>query len=743
MQLKDLIRAQAEHKALAPHPAFMDPGNQVGVVDLNLGKIAGRSPSDGTGRGKRLTQRGAKRYLSAYGGNQAMDWVMDCVRFTGDAVANAEYHFEKPEENTAIRVPGDPVAPPEALKRLLKKPNPYMDYIEMMELLVQDLLLVGNAYWFKWRTNDVGQPLALYRLAPPYVEIGTKPWGPGEYIYQIPGAAKLEIEPAEVIHFKLANPDPENPFYGCGLLQGAGRAADLDLALTDTQASYMENRAMPSVAVESERRVPRDVFKKIRAQLRARASGPRNAGEILVLEAGLKLNSIAPSAQDAAFAELSRMDRDRVFSWFRMNPKLLGISDESSVESLREAQQHFDAKTARPLMNKIQTKLTDELVAAWALEYAIDYEYQLSPEEQAHLAGTFGQLPGITVDEIRKVAGLGPHPDKRIGEMTVNLPGENAGSGAPGDPTRQGFPDPGLPGEAGRPPKLANTKAFPKPGEALPSGSAALEGKKSVDKAMTLDEVMARLRALEVKAVTSVSSSKMSPETRPKDQLAEARTVEVDTATAAFEADLARAATTLERGLLDTVEGKAFKSSDVVGRLRKSEAWKTFKEQAQLAYEKHLLGVMSAAAIHHGEIGLKPAGDIDYEALIDDLVSRKDSGVAAITNNFKSMIAARVKDARSGSSTLPEIQSEVQSAVANWIQSSAAAVALTEATRAYNESTLSVADGSGYQHVLVTDGTESDAACAEADGQVWTIEDARANSVGHPRCRRAFVPVAA
>lgn len=736
---KDLIRAQAEGKALAPHPAFMDPGTSVGIVDLNLGKIAGRSPSDGTGRGPRLAQRGARRYLSAYGGNQAMDWVMDCTRFTADAVANAEYHFEKPTTTETIRVPGDPIAPPEALKRLFEKPNPYMDYIEMMELLVQDLLLVGNAYWFKWRTNDSGQPLALYRLAPPYVEIDIKPWGPGNYIYQIPNAAKLEIAPTEIIHFKLANPDPENPFYGCGLLQGAGRAADLDLALTDTQASYMENKAMPSVAVESERRVPRDVFKKIRAQLRARAGGPKNAGEILVLEAGLKLNSIAPSAQDAAFAELSRMDRDRVFSWFRMNPKLLGISDESSVENLREAQQHFDNKTARPLMNKIQVKLTAELVAAWNLEYAIDYEYQLSPEEQAHLAGTFGQLPGIIVDEIRKVAGLGPHPDKRIGEITINLPGENAGTGDPGDPTRQGFPDPGLPGEAGRPPKLANTKAFPKPGEALPSGSAAIDGK-GLDKAMTLDEVMARLSTLEVKAV---SSTKVTDAVRPKDLLAEKRTVEVDAATAAFEADLARAATTLERGLLDTVEGKAFKSSDVVSKLRKSEAWKTFKEQAQLAFEKHLLGVMSAAAIHHGEIGLKPAGDIDYEALIDQLVDRKESGVAAITESFKSMVAARVKEARSGSSTLPEIQAEVQSAISDWITKSAPAVALTEATRAYNESTLAVAEGSGYSHVLVSDGTESDAACAEADGQVWTIADARDKSMEHARCRRAFVPVAA
>jgi HK97 family phage portal protein len=717
----------------------MDPGTQVGLVDLNLGKIAGRSPSDGGGRMSRLTQRGSKRYLSAYGGNQAMDWVMDCVRFTGDTVANAEYHFETPKDDATIRVPGDPVNAPELLRNLLEKPNPYMDYIEMMELLVQDLLLTGNAYWFKWRTNASGQPLALYRLAPPYVEIGTTAWGPGQYIYQIPNAAKIEIERSEVMHFRLSNPDPENPFYGCGILQGAGRAADLDLALTDTQASYMENRAMPSIAVESERRVPRDVFKKIRAQLRARAAGPRNAGELLVLEAGLKLSSVAPSAQDAAFAELSRMDRDRVFSWFRMNPKLLGITDESTAESLREAQQHFDAKTARPLMNKIQTKITSELVAAWNLKYAIDYEYQLTPEEQAHLAGAFGLLPGIIVNELRKVAGLGPHPDKRIGEMTINLPGEQGGTGQPGDtPSRNGFPDPGLPGQPGRPPRFENTKPFPKPGQPLPAGAAVREGK-AAQKAMTLDEVMARLGALEVKAATETGGT-LSVETRVPDQLEAKRTAEVDEITTAFEDDLQSAAEALERALLDP-DAKASPNNAVL-KLRNSPAWKTFKEKVGLAYERHLLKVMSAAAVHHGEIGLKPAGEIDYEALVDDLVRRKDSGVAAITKTFKNMIADRVKEGRTAGSSTDDIQTDIKAAVADWISKSIPAVALTEATRAYNESTLAVADESGYKHVMVSDGHDSDEACAEADGQVWTLANARAHAIEHPRCRRAFVPVA-
>lgn len=732
-------------KALGPNPAFMDPGNPVGLVDLNLGKIPGKSPNDAKLGGPRLAQRGSARYLGAYGGDQAMDWVMDCTRFTGDTVANAEYHFEHPKTASAVQLPGDPIEPPEGLKNLFEQPNPYMDYIEMMELLVIDLLLVGNAYWFKWKTNAVGQPLALYRLAPPYVEVETKPWGIGSYIYQIPNADKLSIEPSEIIHFKLANPDPKNPFYGAGLLQGAGRAADLEIALTDTQSSYMENHAMPSIAVESERRVPRDVFKKIRAQLRARAQGPKNAGELLVLEAGLKLNSVAPSAAEAGYGELTKMSRDRVFSWFRMNPKLVGISDESSPETLREAQQHFDNKTARPLMNKLQSKLTKELAAAWDLVYAIDYEYQLSPEEQAKQAGEYARLPGIQVDEVRKVAGLGPHSDKSIGDLTLNLPGEEGGEGGPGKVnTENGIPDTPLPTEAGRPPRTGNTRAIPVKGGKLPKGAAARRPKtegKAFD-ITKLDEMIAEIEQKALVQAGKVSiGSKLDDEIRPNDALSTKRVSDVDVIVSSFESDLRSASTVLERGLLDTVEGKAFTASDVVAKLRKSPAWANFKELANQAYEKALLRAMSTAATHHAEIGLKPAGEIDYEKLVDELVSRKDSGVAAITQTYKKMIAEKIKEVRTSSSSMNDIQAALQASIADWNTNKASEIALTEATRGYNESTLAVAESAGMTHVVVSDGTDNDEACANADGQLWTLDQARENPLEHPRCRRAFVPM--
>jgi hypothetical protein len=72
-----------------------------------------------------------------------------------------------------------------------------------------------------------------------------------------------------------------------------------------------------------------------------------------------------------------------------------------------------------------------------------------------------------------------------------------------------------------------------------------------------------------------------------------------------------------------------------------------------------------------------------------------------------------------------------------------ATIALTEATRGYNESTLAVAEAAGLTHVQVEDGDEHDAPCIEADGSVWSIDHAREHTLEHPRCRRAFTPIPA
>lgn len=67
-------------------------------------------------------------------------------------------------------------------------------------------------------------------------------------------------------------------------------------------------------------------------------------------------------------------------------------------------------------------------------------------------------------------------------------------------------------------------------------------------------------------------------------------------------------------------------------------------------------------------------------------------------------------------------------------------IAATETALAYNLSSTAAYRDGGMEQVEVSDG-DGDDECAAADGQVWTLDEAEANPLQHPNCRRQFLPL--
>jgi hypothetical protein len=66
-----------------------------------------------------------------------------------------------------------------------------------------------------------------------------------------------------------------------------------------------------------------------------------------------------------------------------------------------------------------------------------------------------------------------------------------------------------------------------------------------------------------------------------------------------------------------------------------------------------------------------------------------------------------------------------------------------ETANAQNMMALTAYEAAGVTQVLVLDGEEFDEECAAANGQTWSIAQAMANTLQHPRCQRGFIPLGA
>jgi HK97 family phage portal protein len=733
------VAAQVEAKAIPAHPALRS-NDPVSVY------APGAPRKQAT-----ITQRNAARHSDGYGGTQAIDWLYDCIGLYVDPAATAPYKLKDQDEGVTLvekkrkGTPPDHKEGPQDLYRLFKQPNPYMLYDELMSLLVIDLLLVGNAYWLKWQVTSDGKPLALYRLAPAYVKIVPDKFGPLRYEYQPPGAKDpMKIAPENLVHFR--RPNPHSAYYGMGVIQGAGRAMDIDIALTDTVASYYENKADPSMIVESERRVPRDVFNKLRAQLRARASGSKNAGELLVLENGLSANTLSPSASDALFNDLQKMSRDRLFTKFRASPMLFGILDETAAANkVSDLRREFDNYTLRPFLKKLSEAITASLTDAWGADFQIDHRTLLPAEDAVKVASEVAKLPAIKIRELRRQYeqfGIEESTgDPELDEELLNLPGENLGpDGQPLDPAKGGFADQPLGSEPGRPPKVGNTRSFSQPAKGQ---RVRTPQKKAFEDIVTNLEVLAAVEAAEGKAVLNPDGSRASVgnllpgEVRPPDPAAQARGVDIDSARDMMAAGLRQNAVQLERDLLPSLEGKALKTSDIVKRVRSSDAWKSFRKNVIDTLTEAGRTTAASGVMHSG---LTPDDEVDYDEVVSSVINRPE-GVRSIVKTLRDKIVARVKDARSADAERAEFEQAVREGISEWSAGQVNTIADTEATHIYNESVLTAAELSGVTEVFVTDGDEHDEPCREADGQVWDLATARERRIEHPNCRRAFLPI--
>jgi HK97 family phage portal protein len=677
--------------------------------------------------------------LEAYGGDQAIDWVYDCIGLYADPISTAPYRLRQKDgtwlvKNKTKGTPPDHAVGPAELYRLLDAPNPFMLYDELMALLVIDLLLVGNAYWFKWRVTDSGKPLALYRLAPSHVKIKPGDFGPKEYEYQPPGVkTPLTITPDQIVHFR--RPNPHSAFYGLGVIQGAGRSMDLELAVTDTLASYYENKADPSMIVQSDRRVPRDVFNKLRAQLRARTSGSSKAGELLVLEAGLKASTLSRSASDSLFAELSKMSQDRVYSKFRASRKLFGLLDNAGADKISDARREFDNATLRPFMSKLALAISASLTSAWDIDYTIDYRQILPSDEAIKVAESIAKVPGVKVREVRRqYAQFGIEEstgDPELDELILNEPlGNLDANGQPLDPRVPSGPDQPLSSEPGRPPLPRNTSAITKGQKAFEDIEARLE---------VLGLIEDAENRAEGKAVsTPAADNRLPDEIRPGDPFSAARANDINEATASIAAGLREASVDLERALLDHVEGKALKTSDLVGRIKQSAAWQTFRDRITQVIEDGARRAAQSAVMHSN---LSPDEEVDYDSIVKSVVHRPE-GIRSIVKTLRDRVVRRVTEAREGNAERTEFEAAVRAAVAEWADSQVVAIADSEATESYNEGTLTAAEMSGINSVYVVEEEDApDQPCQDARGQVWDLATARSNRKEHPRCRRAFIPL--
>lgn len=368
----------------------------------------------------------ASPWLFADGGNGALAYEYR------SAVGRA--YLDNPVAQRAVRMVAEGVASSplkiadHELRRLVTATSAGQS---LLETLAAQVLLHGNAY-VQIIKDASNRPVELFALRPERmaIEPGSDGW-PIAYRYrvgdtQVRLAIEDEAQFPNVVHIKCFHPADDH--YGAGCLTAANEAVAIHNAAAKWNRLLLENAARPSGALIYDAgegaTLTADQFERLKAELTTAFQGAGNAGRPMLLEGGLKWQSLSMTPADMDFATLkSAAARDVALS-FGVPPMLLGLPGDNTYSNYREANRALWRLTLLPLAGKILNALGEGL-SPWFPDSAIEIDLDRVPalsEDREKLWSQVSEADFLTDDEKRAMLGLPPLPAASVTVAEADKP---------------------------------------------------------------------------------------------------------------------------------------------------------------------------------------------------------------------------------------------------------------------------------------------------------------------------------
>lgn len=146
------------------------------------------------------------------------------------------------------------------------------------------------------------------------------------YLYRNPDGVQVELAPRDVLHVPGLGYDG---LVGYSVLSLMREDIGLYRAAHSYGSNFFRNNARPAVVLSHPKTLPPEVQEQLAAQM-DRLRGSANAGKTVVLEDGLKFETLGIPPEDAQFMETRRFQVGELSRWFGVPPHMVGDVDRST-----------------------------------------------------------------------------------------------------------------------------------------------------------------------------------------------------------------------------------------------------------------------------------------------------------------------------------------------------------------------------------------------------------------------------
>lgn len=332
-----------DNKALRPsrikaiwQAAFGQPSVQDGIQP---------QPSMVSANGRSITPGGALEVAA----------VWSCVRLLSETIATMPLMLYSTDRAGTRSAASD-----HPLYGLLHDAPSYdFTAVEFWEGVALGLCLRGNAYA---RKELIGNRLvALTPLRSDLMVVSRDQIGERVYLYNDPKGRKVYRE-SEIFHVRGFGGAGD---MGLSVIEFARQSIGQALAADEFTGSLYRNGMRPSAVLTVDQTLSKEQRTQIRENIIEPFVGSDQAGGVMVLEAGLKLQTVTMSMDDAQFIENRGFNVEEICRWFRVPPWMIGHTSGSSNWGTGLEQQllAFLTFSLRPYLARIEQAISRSLLS--------------------------------------------------------------------------------------------------------------------------------------------------------------------------------------------------------------------------------------------------------------------------------------------------------------------------------------------------------------------------------------------
>lgn len=320
-----------------------------------------------------------------------------CTRIISETVATLPLHIYERTNN------GRRIATEHPLYNILhSRPNSYSSSVTYFESKMAAMLLRGNGFSRKKMIN--GRIVSLQFIPPSKLQIKEKSDKSLEFYFIESDGSQTKIQKNELFHIPGFSLDGK---YGISAIKYGAGVFGSALAASDASNGVFENGLMPTVAFTMDRVLTKDQRSEFRQNLKE-ITGAMNSGKSPLLEAGMKVESVGISPEDAQLLESRAYSVEEVCRWFRVDPSLVGHGNKDSNwgTGLEQKLIAFLTFTLAPWLRRIESAIDHELLSPsdrgrYYAEFSLDGILRADSAARANFYSIMVNNGIMTRDEVR------------------------------------------------------------------------------------------------------------------------------------------------------------------------------------------------------------------------------------------------------------------------------------------------------------------------------------------------------